>query len=117
MKTLIISLGLILSWSLSLVCFLQFSGCSEETEDQPPPAMVLVPTGKFQMGSTTGDADERPVHTVYVDAFYIALMKVSLSKLLAILHLEELDTQPNMASLITIVSRGWTLAITNQIKM
>ena len=75
MKTLIISLGLILSWSLSLVCFLLFSGCSEETEDQtaPPPGMVLVPAGKFQMGSTTGDVDEQPVHTVDVDAFYIDL--------------------------------------------
>ena len=39
--------------------------------------MVLVPAGKFQMGSTTGDVDERPVHTVDVDAFYIDLHEVT----------------------------------------
>jgi len=33
--------------------------------------MILIPAGEFQMGSNRGDIDERPVHTVYVDAFYI----------------------------------------------
>ncbi len=33
--------------------------------------MALVPAGEFQMGSQTGKLDERPVHTVYLDAFYI----------------------------------------------
>ena len=32
--------------------------------------MVLIPAGDFQMGSDARD-DEKPVHTVYVDAFYI----------------------------------------------
>ena len=66
-------------WSFSLACFLLLAGCSEETEDQtaPPPGMVLVPAGKFQMGSTTGDVDERPVHTVNVEAFYIDLHEVT----------------------------------------
>ena len=39
--------------------------------------MVLVPGGKFQMGSRTGDVDEQAVHTVDVDAFYIALHEVT----------------------------------------
>jgi formylglycine-generating enzyme required for sulfatase activity len=35
--------------------------------------MVLIPAGEFQMGDpfNEGDSDERPVHTVYLDAFYI----------------------------------------------
>ena len=33
--------------------------------------MVLIPAGEFQMGSDTGEADEKPVRTVYVDAFYM----------------------------------------------
>ncbi|MFQ5673750.1 MAG: formylglycine-generating enzyme family protein [Nitrospinales bacterium] len=33
--------------------------------------MVIVPAGEFQMGSTTGDEDEKPVHKVYLDAFYM----------------------------------------------
>ena len=78
MKILILPLGLIFLWSFSLVCFLLLASCSEETEDQlSPPGMVLIPAGKFQMGSTTGDVDEQPVHTVDVDAFYIDLHEVT----------------------------------------
>ena len=35
--------------------------------------MVLIPAGEFQMGSNDSDPDddEQPVHTVYVDAFYM----------------------------------------------
>ena len=35
--------------------------------------MVLIPAGEFQMGSNDKDAsdDEQPVHTVYLDAFYM----------------------------------------------
>ena len=35
------------------------------------PDMVLIPAGEFQMGSSNGERDEKPVHTVYLDAFYI----------------------------------------------
>lgn len=37
----------------------------------PPPGMVYVPGGEFEMGSTDGEPDERPVHTVQVDAFFM----------------------------------------------
>ncbi|MDE0482630.1 MAG: SUMF1/EgtB/PvdO family nonheme iron enzyme [Candidatus Poribacteria bacterium] len=35
--------------------------------------MMLIPAGEFQMGSNNGKADnsERPLHNVYVDAFYM----------------------------------------------
>ncbi len=33
--------------------------------------MVLIPAGHFQMGSADGEEDERPAHTVYLDAFYM----------------------------------------------
>ena len=33
--------------------------------------MVLIPAGDFEMGSNNGFDNERPVHTVYVDAFYM----------------------------------------------
>ena len=50
-----------------------------EKQAHPKPAampdttgMVLIPAGDFQMGSNATEADdEKPVHTVYVDAFYI----------------------------------------------
>ena len=39
----------------------------------PPAGMVLIPAGEFQMGSNAPEAqnDERPVHTVYIDAFFM----------------------------------------------
>ena len=39
--------------------------------------MALIPAGEFQMGSNGGYPDERPVHTVYVDAFYIDTHEVT----------------------------------------
>ncbi len=57
-----------------------------ETQARPKPAaipdtteMVLIPAGDFQMGSNDSDAgdDEKPAHTVYVDAFYIDTYEVT----------------------------------------
>ncbi len=53
-----------------------------EPEPPAPPApagMVLIPAGDFQMGSNDADArdDEQPVHTVYVDAFYMDTHEVT----------------------------------------
>jgi formylglycine-generating enzyme required for sulfatase activity len=39
--------------------------------------MVYVPAGEFIMGSDEGDSDEQPVHTVYLDAFYIDKTEVT----------------------------------------
>ncbi len=38
--------------------------------------MVLIPAGEFQMGSNDYD-DEKPVHTVYLDAFYMDVYEVT----------------------------------------
>ncbi len=39
--------------------------------------MVLIPAGEFLMGSTDGDADEKPVHRVSLDAFYLDKYEVT----------------------------------------
>ena len=39
--------------------------------------MVIVPAGEFRMGDDNGKADEKPAHTVYLDAFYIDKYKVT----------------------------------------
>jgi formylglycine-generating enzyme required for sulfatase activity len=33
--------------------------------------MMFVPAGEFTMGSDSGDSDEKPVHIVYLDAFWM----------------------------------------------
>ena len=39
--------------------------------------MVEVPAGEFEMGSTNGDSDEAPVHSVYLDTFRIDRTEVT----------------------------------------
>jgi formylglycine-generating enzyme required for sulfatase activity len=39
--------------------------------------MVYVPEGDFTMGSNEGDSDEQPVHTVYLDAYWIDQTEVT----------------------------------------
>ena len=44
----------------------------EHSSAQPQDrSMVLVPAGEFIMGSSTGEADERPERRVYLDAFFM----------------------------------------------
>ncbi|MEW6401239.1 MAG: SUMF1/EgtB/PvdO family nonheme iron enzyme [Chloroflexota bacterium] len=39
--------------------------------------LLYVPAGEFMMGSNSGDSDEQPVHTVYLDAFWIDQTEVT----------------------------------------
>ena len=39
--------------------------------------MRLIPAGEFEMGSNDGNDNEKPVHTVYLDAFYIDIYEVT----------------------------------------
>ena len=50
---------------------------SEEYTDSKGVPMVLVPAGEFTMGSDNGSDDEKPVHTVYLDAFYMDKFEVT----------------------------------------
>jgi|GEM_PF-4484787 len=38
---------------------------------------VYVPAGEFKMGSDNGDSDEKPVHTVYLDSYWIMQTEVT----------------------------------------
>lgn len=55
---------------------------SEETEIAIPEGMVLIPEGEFQMGSDAPEAgdNEKPMHTVYVNAFYIDIYEVTVGE-------------------------------------
>jgi len=48
-----------------------------ELVDAKGAAMVLVPAGNFISGSDTGYDDEKPVHTVYLDDYYIDKYEVT----------------------------------------
>ena len=38
---------------------------------------VIIPAGEFQMGSTNGEVNEKPVHTIYLDEFQIGLHEIT----------------------------------------
>ena len=81
----ILGMGLL----ISIILLLMHSNTPEQSAVQPStpeqPAVhiigevALIPAGEFQMGGRDSDAesDEQPVHTVYVDAFYIDKYEVT----------------------------------------
>ena len=75
---------------LICIAFVSISACAQSDEGTPATehaieivsdidgaTMVLIPAGTFQMGSTTGDSDEQPVHTVILNAFYMDQYEVT----------------------------------------
>lgn len=44
------------------------------------PKMILIKGGTFQMGSTDGESDEKPVHSVTVSDFYLAETEITFSQ-------------------------------------
>jgi serine/threonine-protein kinase len=48
--------------------------------------LVYVPAGEFKMGSTDGDDDEQPVHTVALDAFWLDQTEVTNAQYAAFLN-------------------------------
>ena len=56
--------------------------------------MVLIPAGPFTMGSDDGPQNERPAHTVTLDAYYIDRYEVTLSLYRKFLEVEKYDAPP-----------------------
>src|SRR5690349_6690004 len=52
-------------------------GQPQKLTSQDGAPMVLVPAGEFTMGSEEGDDDEKPIHRVYLDAFYMDTYEVT----------------------------------------
>ena len=62
-----------------------------------PDGTVLIPAGTFQMGSNNADADadEQPVHTVHLDAFYMDVYEVTNAQ-----FKEFVDANPGLLQII-----------------
>ena len=72
--------------------------------------MVLIPAGEFMMGEHHGDgrSDERPVHPVYLDAFYIDKYEVTNAQYAQFLNEYGKNTDPAGHTLLYIGS-PWCL--------
>jgi iron(II)-dependent oxidoreductase len=66
-----------------MLCFEEIAIIAAENKDsatRDDVSMVLVSGGKYFMGATDGDPDEKPVHEVYVDSFYIDVQEVTIGQ-------------------------------------
>ncbi|HOU13736.1 MAG TPA: bifunctional serine/threonine-protein kinase/formylglycine-generating enzyme family protein [Anaerolineae bacterium] len=71
--------------------------------------MVYVPAGEFEMGSEDGEADEKPVHTVALDAFWIDQMEVSVAQF------RRFVAATGHRTTAEIEGSGWTYVTGNEI--
>ena len=60
--------------------------------------MVRIPAGEFQMGSDNGERDEKPVHTISLDAFYIDPYEVMVGEYKRFLEATNHRPLPNSVS-------------------
>lgn len=58
--------------------------------------MELIPAGEFRMGSNSGEFHEKPVHPVYVDAFYMDKYEVTNVEYAAFLNAKGKHTDGNI---------------------
>jgi sulfatase modifying factor 1 len=63
-------------YQAGLILFIGISVCM--AADSTSSKLVLIPAGSFMMGSIDGEKDERPVHRVFVDSFYIGETEVTI---------------------------------------
>ncbi|MBX3237036.1 MAG: formylglycine-generating enzyme family protein [Nitrospiraceae bacterium] len=80
--------------ALALLLTLFLSTSEAQTDILPPDGrsgMVLIPSGAFTMGSDKGEDDERPMHQVSLDSFYIDRTEVTVSQYADFLRLEHAD--------------------------
>ncbi|MBN1149345.1 MAG: SUMF1/EgtB/PvdO family nonheme iron enzyme [Anaerolineales bacterium] len=57
--------------------FLPHGSATPDFSDERGVPMMRIPAGEFQMGSEDGYSDERPVHEVSLEAFYIDVYEVT----------------------------------------
>jgi eukaryotic-like serine/threonine-protein kinase len=67
---------------------------STQRSDVDGMLQVYVPAGKFEMGSEDGSSDESPLHTVYLDAFWIDQTEVTLGQFEAFIRVDNYDANP-----------------------
>ena len=76
MKNSILLFALAIIWTVPISIIGCASTVVPEDEKTIPEGMVLIPAGEFEMGSNNMPS-EQPVHTVYLDAFYMDRREVT----------------------------------------
>ncbi len=55
--------------------------------------IAMIPAGSFTMGSNTGSDDEKPVHTVFIQSFFLDVLPVTNAEFAAFLNSQGLKNQ------------------------
>ena len=66
-----------LSLPLTLLFILLLFPPSVHSQPKPPFGMVYIPEGYFQMGTSSGKSDQKPMHFVYTSAYFIDKHEIS----------------------------------------
>jgi formylglycine-generating enzyme required for sulfatase activity len=67
--------------------------------------MVRIPAGSFSMGSNSGSDDEKPVHSVFLDEFYIDIFEVTNTRFAMCVDAGVCDTPADTTSFDSSYSR------------
>ncbi len=68
----------------------------------PGDTMLLVPSGEFTMGSDSGENDERPIHQVLLDSFYVDKFEVTNAHYIKFLNEIKKNTDANGNQLLEL---------------
>ncbi len=68
--------------------------------------MVLIPAGKFMIGSDEGSAMEQPSRNIYLDAFYIDKYEVTFAQYYAFISATEYPRKPRLAGYLAVDPKG-----------
>ena len=77
-------------------------------DDGPPGSMVLIPEGEFLMGDNDGSRNERPEHTVWLDAYSIDRYEVTMAEYQKLLDITFFNTFSKRGNWI-FISSDWIL--------
>ena len=73
--------------------------------------MILIPGGSFLMGATDGEEDERPIHNVLVNSFYLSKYEITLKQWKDLMGTEPVHEENNryfkMGNRFPVVNVNW----------
>jgi formylglycine-generating enzyme required for sulfatase activity len=87
------------------------AGAREKTkpqaEEKMPDGMVFVQGGTFQMGSESGESNEKPVHSVTVSDFYLGKYEVTVAEFKAFIDATNYKTDADKSGSSVVYTTEW----------
>lgn len=65
---------------MALLLIWAFAALRTPAQTSPAPDMIFVKGGQFRMGDSTGNADEKPLHDVFISDFYLSKTEITVQQ-------------------------------------